>query len=302
MKKYFVNFIIISSFFFVSCNGQQKDGTSSKPKDLYQAYFDAKKKFDKKYTSHFPNVVVVDSLFSLGTDSENKTLDELSEDLGNEEKSFDIDDNSLVFSTETTKAKQNYSIGMLLHKCLYDFSKNNYGILNEKEIWAYFAHLPIFRKYIIERFFNLNLEDDENDLEEKHKNKIQRYFFRQKTPSRTGIYFYWSMADNLYDEVKKYKLLDTAFLYIDSVKGIYEREIKKNRNIIKAFVEGIELNYKSQAFRDSKYRSIIPTHISNIAAINFLDAYEYSDLVKKIANEQSLIIAEYNREKAQSGF
>ena len=74
MKKYFVNFIIISSFFFVSCNGQQKDGTSSKPKDLYQAYFDAKKKFDKKYTSHFPNVVVVDSLFSLGTDSENKTL------------------------------------------------------------------------------------------------------------------------------------------------------------------------------------------------------------------------------------
>lgn len=74
MKNYFVNFIIISTFFVVSCNGQQKDGMNRMQKDLYKAYIDAKNKFDIKYTSHFPNDVILDSSFSFTEDSENKIL------------------------------------------------------------------------------------------------------------------------------------------------------------------------------------------------------------------------------------
>jgi hypothetical protein len=73
MKNYII-IIFVSSFFITACNGQKKNYMTERQKNLSNEYFDAKKKFDKKYTSHFPNVVVVDSLFSLGTDSENKTL------------------------------------------------------------------------------------------------------------------------------------------------------------------------------------------------------------------------------------
>ena len=71
-----------------------------------------------------------------------------------------------------------------------------------------------------------------------------------------------------------------------------------NKRNVKAFVQGIINNNRSAAFKDTKnnYRSIIPTHISNIAALNSLDSYDdYKDLVNKITLEQSNIIKMYNK-------
>ena len=74
MQKLIVIIIIIISFFVVSCNGQQKVGMTEMQKDLKKEYFDAKIKIDKKYTSHFPNDLIIDSSFFLTTNSENKIL------------------------------------------------------------------------------------------------------------------------------------------------------------------------------------------------------------------------------------
>ena len=74
MQKIIVIIIIIISFFVVSCNGQQKVGMTEMQKDLKKEYFDAKIKIDKKYTSHFPNDLIIDSSFFLTTNSENKIL------------------------------------------------------------------------------------------------------------------------------------------------------------------------------------------------------------------------------------
>lgn len=108
------------------------------------------------------------------------------------------------------------------------------------------------------------------------------------------------LTDCLYDQNKKYDLSEVGFSFIDSVKAIYERSFHLNKKIVKAFVQGIINNNKSAAFKDTKtnYRSIIPTHISNIAALNLLDSYDnYSDLVKKITLEQGNIISIYEKEK-----
>ena len=53
-----------------------------------------------------------------------------------------------------------------------------------------------------------------------------------------------------------------------------------------------------KAFTNSKYRTLIPTHISNVAALNCFDAYTYRELVEKIAYEQKILIDEYNKANA----
>ena len=169
----------------------------------------------------------------------------------------------------------------------------------DDSFWAYFTHIPCVKKYIIRRYFNSVSEEDEESM--KIIDKIKRYFFGEGIVTRTGIIFNWQLTNCLYYKNigdKSDELCNIAFSYIDSVKAIFERSFRKNPVIIKAFVEGIIRNNKSKAFTNSKYRTLIPTHISNVAALNCFDAYTYRELVEKIAYEQKILIDEYNKANA----
>ena len=227
------------------------------------------------------------------------TLDDISEPLSSSEKlEIEINEVDLIFRS-MAKWKENASIGKLLHRKLSSYEKKYLGTFYESNFWAYLAHLPIFRKYINERYFVNSFEEDKEDnVGASLVEKIKRYFLFKGTISRTGIMFNWALTDCLHSNVKQYELCDIAFSYIDSVKAIYERSFRKNRLIVQAFVQGIINNGKSTAFKNSEYRSIIPTHISNIAALNMLDSYDsYSELVNKITVEQAHIIALYNEKQ-----
>jgi|GEM_PF-2527435 hypothetical protein len=230
-----------------------------------------------------------------------RTLEEISEPINNSEKiEIEILEEDLKFLSTILKWKENYLVGKLLHKKLQQYEYKFYGVFYERGFWAYICHHPMFRKYIKNRYFTgvVDDSDDEDDKNENVVKKIERFFLCKGTTSRTGVMFNWMLTDSLYDKYKMYELSEVGFSFIDSVKAIYERSFHMNKRIVKAFVQGIINNNKSAAFKDTKtnYRSIIPTHISNIAALNSLDSYDdYKDLVNKITLEQSNIIKMYNR-------
>lgn len=227
------------------------------------------------------------------------TLEELSEPLNSSEKiEIDVSDDDLSFSSNMMRWKENFNVGKMLHKKLQVHSGKYLGIFYEPGFWAYLCHLPVFRKYIKNRYLSglAEDEDDEESANEDIVKKIVRFFLCKGTSTRTGVMFNWMLTDCLYDNKKNYDLVEIGFSFIDSVKAIYERSFHKNKLIVKAFVQGIENNYRSPAFKDTKnnFRSIIPTHISNIAALNCLDSYDnYYELVNKITSEQKHIIDFY---------
>ena len=188
------------------------------------------------------------------------------------------------------------------HHLLFRRSYYWYFLSNQIFRLLYLCHHPLFRKYIKNRYFSGVVEesDDEDDKNEDIVKKIERFFLCKGTASRTGVMFNWMLTDCLFDKYKMYELSEVGFSFIDSVKAIYERSFHLNKRIVKAFVQGIINNNRSAAFKDTKnnYRSIIPTHISNIAALNLLDSYEnYGELVQKIALEQKHIITLYEKER-----
>ena len=231
------------------------------------------------------------------------TLEEISEPINNGEKiEIEISEEDLKFLSTILKWKENYLVGKLLHKKLQQYEYKYYGVFYERGFWAYICHHPMFRKYIKNRYFSGTVEEseDEDDRNEDVMKKIERFFLCKGTPSRTGVMFNWMLTDSLYDKYKMYELSEVGFSFIDSVKAIYERSFHMNKRIVKAFVQGIINNNRSAAFKDTKtnYRSIIPTHISNIAALNSLDSYDsYNDLVQKITLEQKHIIVLYEKER-----
>lgn len=231
------------------------------------------------------------------------TLEEISEPISNGEKiEIEISEEDLKFLSTILKWKENYLVGKLLHKKLQQYESKFYGVFYERGFWAYICHHPMFRKYIKNRYFSGVVEEseDEDDKNEDVVKKIERFFLCKGTASRTGVMFNWMLTDSLYDKYKMYELSEVGFSFIDSVKAIYERSFHMNKRIVKAFVQGIINNNRSAAFKDTKtnYRSIIPTHISNIAALNSLDSYDsYNDLVKKITLEQKHIIVLYEKER-----
>ncbi len=226
-------------------------------------------------------------------DGDTVTIDDISEPIMDNEK-IDLSDDEFTKFLSREKWKQNCDIGKLLYKKLSRFTEIS-GDLLDDSFWAYFTHIPCVKKYIIRRYFNSVSEEDEESM--KIIDKIKRYFFGEGIVTRTGIIFNWQLTNCLYYKNigdKSDELCNIAFSYIDSVKAIFERSFRKNPVIIKAFVEGIIRNNKSKAFTNSKYRTLIPTHISNVAALNCFDAYTYRELVEKIAYEQKILIDEYN--------
>lgn len=228
-------------------------------------------------------------------DGEIVTIDDISEPIMDNAKIDLLDDDFTKFLNRE-KWKQNYDIGKLLYKKLIRFSEIS-GDLLDDAFWAYITHIPCVKKYIIRRYFNSVNEEDEESM--KIIDKIKRYFFGKSTHiTRTGIIFNWQLTNCLYYKNigdKSDELCNVAFSYIDSVKAIFERSFRKNPVIVKAFVEGIIRNNRSRAFTNAKYRTLIPTHISNVAALNCFDAYTYRELVEKITYEQKVLIDEFNK-------
>lgn len=230
-------------------------------------------------------------------DGDTVTIDDISEPIMDNAK-IDLSDDEFTKFLNREKWKQNCDIGKLLYKKLSRFTEIS-GDLLDDSFWAYFTHIPCVKKYIIRRYFNSVSKEDEESM--KIIDKIKRYFFGEGIVTRTGIIFNWQLTNCLYYKNigdKSDELCNIAFSYIDSVKAIFERSFRKNPVIIKAFVEGIIRNNKSKAFTNSKYRTLIPTHISNVAALNCFDAYTYRELVEKIAYEQKILIDEYNKANA----
>lgn len=231
------------------------------------------------------------------------TLEDISEPINHNEKiEIDISEEELKFLPALLKWKENYLVGKLLHKKLKQYEHKFYGVFYERGFWAYLCHHPMFRKYIKNRYFTGVVEEseDEDGINEDVVKKIERFYLCKGTASRTGVMFNWMLTDSLFDKDKMYELSEVGFSFIDSVKAIYERSFHMNKRIVKAFVQGIINNNKSAVFKDTKtnYRSIIPTHISNIAALNLLDSYDsYVELVQKITIEQKRIISIYEKEK-----
>ncbi len=228
-------------------------------------------------------------------DGKTVTIDDISEPIMDNAK-IDLSDDEFTKFLNREKWKQNYDIGKLLYKKLVKFSEISGDLLDES-FWVYITHIPCVKKYIIRRYFNSVNEEDEQTM--KIIDKIKRYFFGKSTHiTRTGIIFNWQLTNCLYYKdvgEKSDELCNVAFSYIDSVKAIFERSFRKNPIIVKAFVEGIIRNNRSRAFTNAKYRTLIPTHISNVAALNCFDAYTYRELVEKITYEQKILIDEYNK-------
>lgn len=223
-----------------------------------------------------------------------KNIDEISLSIKDNLKiNFYEDDFSKLLTRE--KWKQNYDTGLLLYKKLQKFTEF-FGDFLDESFLVYLTHIPIIKNYIIKRYFS-NVDECKTSREELTK-KIKNYFFGEGIVSRTGLIFNLKLTATLfYKNIgnKSDELCQVAFSFIDSVKSIYERSFRKNPLIVKAFVEGIIINNRSAAFKDKKYRTLIPTHISNLAAINCLDAYPYSDLIEKIASEQKKMIKKFNK-------
>lgn len=230
---------------------------------------------------------------------ESVTIDMISEPIMDNAK-IDISEDEFNQLLSREKWKQNYDVGKLFYKKLIKFSDISGDFLDEA-FWVYITHIPCVKKYIVKRYFNSINEEDEQSM--KTIDKIKRYFFGEGKISRTGIVFNWQLTNCLYYKNigdKSDELCRVAFSYIDSVKAIYERSFRKNPIIVKAFVEGIIRNNKSKAFINSKYRTLIPTHISNVAALNCFDAYSYKELVEKITYEQKILIDDFNKQIQES--
>lgn len=266
----------------------------------------ALRKISLKYYSDLINNIPLNSKFyncetdDLYINGEKVTLDDISEPINQSQLLLiDIDEGDFDFGS-MMRWKENYSVGKYMYRKLSTYLSKYFGDFNEKYFWAYLCHTPIIRRYIKNRYFDSKDDEDDVEVNELPTNKIARFYFANGTPSRTGIMFNWLLTCSTYDYEKSFELCEVAFSFIDSVKAIYERSFHKNKYIVRAFVQGIVNNGRSNGFKDSNYRTLIPTHISNIAAINSLDSYTYyPDLVNKITKEQSYMLDLYTKAKEE---
>lgn len=185
-------------------------------------------------------------------------------------------------------------IGMLLFK---DFTVTKNGLmipvnlLYDEAVWAYLS-LTLFKNLVGKMFSFKDTGVDEEKVRDKIKNGIKRIYFNSASRTgvpRTGLRSIWIMMDML-DVKDDYEFNKVAYEFIDAVKAVFERKMSNNPYILKAFVQGIINNGKNAKFRDKKMRNKIPSHISCFSAVNFLDAYDYDELVEVITEQQKIIL------------
>lgn len=208
----------------------------------------------------------------LESDSENVLID------GKQIKlNYDIDKYYSIVNSDKATFTKLTEIGMLLHKETKDVDGISIpkNILYEKEVWSYLS-FKVFKDIVKQ----LRLEDDSKMTADR----VARYYFNIKTPSRTGLLFIWTMIDML-DSENDYEMSETAFHFIDPVKATYERAISRNPIVLKAYVQAIINNNCDPRIKNKKYRLRVPNNISCFARMNILDAYEYDELVDTLTRQ-----------------
>lgn len=161
----------------------------------------------------------------------------------------------------------------LLYRQLYlDEFVPNY-LLYEKEVWAYINCFILF-DVVKKRYFA-----EEGDLNNK-KRIVNVMLCNNSTIDRTGLRWLWALSNSAYDPSYGFRLVDTAYKFIDPVKALFERTLSNNKILFKAFIRSIEiLNFDSR-IKSGKFRSILLTHIRNLATMKM---YESIDSVEELA-------------------
>ncbi len=166
------------------------------------------------------------------------------------------------------------------------------NLLYDPLLWTY-LNLTIFKDNIYKMYFkNVKAKDEEYD-----EDKVERYYFNEVSLAkldRSGFRYNWYMGEIL-DSINNMERCQTAFEFIDTVKAVGERTLSNNYNILKAYIDAIIVNNKDPKFKDKELRKVIPAHINCCAAVLMFDAYEYSELVNIIAEEQKKIINMYSQ-------
>ena len=196
---------------------------------------------------------------------------------------FDGIDQILSENQKNPMEKIDVFLGKKLHTEFSLINNIPENILYEKEVWAY-LNCFVFFDLVKKRYLSDEFESESDD-------KIGRLFFCNGSQiDRTGLRWLWVLANSTYDNEYQYGLLETAREYIDPVKAIFERELGRNPIVFKSFVRALQLN-NDKRIRSDKYKSIIPTHIRNLATMEIYESVEkIDDLANIFAREISSYI------------
>ena len=210
-------------------------------------------------------------------------LDDMTEDVlvggKNIILNIDVDELESIINKVSTDNDQNpmqsidVKFSELLYRQLYlDEFVPNY-LLYEKEVWAYINCFILF-DVVKKRYFA-----EEGDL--NNKKRIENVMLcNNSTIERTGLRWLWALSNSAYDPSYGFRLVDTAYKFIDPVKALFERTLSSNKILFKAFIRSIEiLNFDSR-IKSGKFRSILLTHIRNLATMKM---YESVDSVEELA-------------------
>lgn len=210
-------------------------------------------------------------------------LDDMTEDVLVDGKNIllniNLDELESIIDTVSADNDQNpmqtidVKFSELLYRQLFlDEFVPNY-LLYEKEVWAY-LNCYVFFNVVVKRYFS-----EKGDLD--NKKRIESVMLcNNSTIDRTGLRWLWALSDSAYDPSYQFRLVDTAYKFIDPVKALFERTLSSNKTLFKAFIRSIELLNFDSRIKSGKFRSILLTHIRNLATMKM---YESVDSVEELA-------------------
>ena len=210
--------------------------------------FDAEK-LEKEYGSYTEEVMIGSKCVTLDLDIEGM-----------------INSINEILSTNPTNPMQEVDIKLaeMLYQRLYlDEFVPNY-LFFEKEIWAY-LNCFVLLEIVKARYFRT--EKEQND-----KGRVERVLLSNGALDRSGSRWLWVLANSTYDPKYRFALVDTAFKFIDPVKALFESVIGKNKTLFKAFIRAIELLDYDRRIRNNTFRSVLPTHLRNLATMKIYDS------------------------------
>lgn len=220
---------------------------------------------------------------SLSKDYFCKNYEHVTEDIIVEGKAitFDIDidefieifENIVEFNDQNPMEAIDIKFAEMLYKTFTLHTSIPKYVMYEKEVWAYLNCFVLF-DIVKKRFFS-------NEESLKDEGRIKRVFFcDDSTIDRTGLRWLWALADATYDEKYIFGLTSTARQFIDPVKALYERTMGTNRTVFKAYIRAIQLLDLDSRIKSGKFRSILPTHIRNLATMKI---YESIDSIEELS-------------------
>ena len=235
--------------------------------------------FNEKVLSMLPNISALKI---------NENLSDFVEEIYINEKTleFDIDIdkiNSFLrsdddFSYSVPMQVADIKIAKYLYSVLTLESSIPTQLLYEKEVWAY-LNCFVFMDLVLNRYFRF--DGDMNNT----KRVLRVILSDWNAIDRTGLRWLWSLADATYNSYYQFSLTETAIRFVDPSKALYERSLGLNRIVFKAFVRAIQLLKFDWRIKSEKYRSILVTHIRNLATLKIYEKYDSVEALAKIFAE-----------------